>query len=349
MSIGNTPSSPHGTGLLVVGAGVMARHHVRRGIALARARDDRPLGQVVVCDPSVAAVAEITADLAADGRPAPIVEPDLGRALDAYASDLDVALIATPHALHHDHTVACLQAGLDVLLEKPMVTTVAEALSVIEARDASGALLVVGFNGSLSPQIRTAVQLIQDGAIGSLTAIHGSVWQNWLTFTQGTWRLVPELAGGGFVFDTGAHLLNTTCDLAGEDFTEVSAWLDHRGQDVDLLGSIMARTASGVMVTLAACGDTGPSCTSDLRVFGTEGFLHTGVWGERLNVQARGASEPTPYPVTPSTGPYEMFLDVRAGVLPNPSPAELGLRMAHLWDLVKASAAEGGRVMRPTP
>jgi len=58
--------------------------------------------------------------------------------------------------LHFAQATACLEAGLDVLLEKPMVMTADEARALIETRDRSGRLLVVAFQGSLSPQVREA-------------------------------------------------------------------------------------------------------------------------------------------------------------------------------------------------
>ena len=57
------------------------------------------------------------------------------RLLDAYRDHLEAAFIVTPHALHHDQAKMCLEAGLDVLLEKPMVINAIEARSLIESRD----------------------------------------------------------------------------------------------------------------------------------------------------------------------------------------------------------------------
>ena len=109
----------------------------------------------------------------------------------------------------------------------------------------------------------------------------------------------------------------------------------------------MARLASGALVSLGGCGDTIESCASDVRVFCAKGILRTGVWGERLEVQRAGESELTPVPVATSHGAWEQFLQVRSGRIPNPSPPEVGLRMARLWDMIRLSAAEGGRVVRP--
>lgn len=208
-------------------------------------------------------------------------------------------------------------------------------------------LLVVAFPGSLSPQIREAKNILRAGKIGALQSVSGMAWQNWKTNTANTWRQMPKLSGGGFLFDTGAHLLNTTCDLVGEDFIEVAAWLDHRGAPVDIIGTVMAKTKTGVYVTLNACGDAFPTWASEIIVVGNGGLLRTGIWGERLQVQygkARGFGfTPRNVKVPPTLGVWEQFLDVRAGKMENPCPPQVGLRMAKLWDAINESARQGGK------
>ena len=173
-----------------------------------------------------------------------------------------------------------------------MVMNAAEARSLIEARDRTGRLLVVAFPGSLSPQIRTAVKMLRSGKLGPILNISATVWQNWGPNTAGTWRQMPEIAGGGFLFDTGAHMLNTVADLAGEDFVEVAAWLDNNDRPVDTRAAVIGRLASGALVTLNGCGEAIPSCASDLRVFCSKAILRTGIWGEYLEIQHSGRCAP---------------------------------------------------------
>jgi predicted dehydrogenase len=316
----------------------MARHHIRRLISQG---DELPF--TLVCEPSPKAYADFCALYEEAGFTPPDNVPDLATLLAAHAADLDAAFIITPHVLHFGQAKMCLEAGLDVLLEKPMVMTAQEAVNLIDVRDRTGRLLVVAFNGSLSPHIRQAVTILRRGDLGRILNIHGVIWQNWQSFNANTWRQMPELSGGGFMFDTGAHLLNTVADLAGEEFVEVAAWLDNRGSPVDIAATVMARLHSGALVTLSGCGNTIPSCSSDIRVFCTEGILRTGAWGRELEIQRSGESELSPVPVDPDRGVWEQFIDVRSGRIPNPSPPEVGLRMARLWDAMQASAADGGR------
>jgi predicted dehydrogenase len=325
----------------LIGAGMMARHHIRQILKM-----QSTTRIVALCEPSEAVALEAANVFVDAGLPPPPNQPDWQKLIAEYGAELDAVFIITPHAFHHDQTKACLEAGIDVLLEKPMVMTAAEAHSLIETRDRTGRLLVVAFQGSLSPQVRMASRLLRAKEFGRILTISGLVWQNWGPLTLNTWRQEPALSGGGFLFDTGAHLLNTVADLAGEDFCEVAAWFVQDGRPVETIAVAMGRLASGGLVTFHACGETIPSCASEIRVFCEKAILHTGVWGETLAVQYSGEQPPAPIPVPPSRGVWEQFLAVRSGLLPNPSPPEVGLRMAKLWDAIRASAANNGIPVR---
>jgi predicted dehydrogenase len=322
-----------------IGVGVMARSHL--GDTLRRTDTE----VVAVCEPAPAAFAAAAQLFDQHGVRVPPNEPDWSRFVERFADQLDAVFIITPHLLHFAQATACLEAGLDVLLEKPMVMTAEEARALIETRDRTGRLLVVAFQGSLSPQVREAARLLRSGELGDILNISAVAWQNWATLTTGTWRQQPELAGGGFLFDTGAHMLNTVSDLAGEDFANVAAWLEDDGRPVDIRAVVMGRLVSGALVTMNACGSAIPSCHSDIRVFTTQAIVRTGIWGEMLELQRAGAARlrkvrsVAPMPV------WEQFLNVRAGRTANPSPPEVGLRMARLWDAIRESTANGGAVV----
>jgi predicted dehydrogenase len=331
-------SSPR-TRVGFIGVGGMARHHLREMLG----RSDTDV--VAVCEPSDGAFELAAQIFSRHGRSVPPNEPDWDRFVERFAERLDAVFIVTPHALHFVQAKACLEAGLDVLLEKPMVMTANEATALIEARDRTGRLLVVAFQGSLSPQVREASRLLRSGELGPILNVNALAWQDWATATSGTWRQQPELSGGGFLFDTGAHMLNTVADLAGEEFAQVAAWMEDDGRAVDIRAVVMGRLASGALVTMNACGSAIPSCHSDIRVFTSKAILRTGIWGERLELQRSGRGQLRKVRSVAPTPIWEQFLNVRAGGA-NPSPPEVGLRMARLWDAIRTSAANGGAVVR---
>ena len=322
-----------------IGLGAMARFHLEEILE----RTDTEV--VAVCEPSPAAYGAASELFDRRGLPVPPNEPEWTRFVATHADQLDAVFIVTPHALHFAQATACLEAGLDVLLEKPMVMTAAEAEALIETRDRTGRLVVVAFPGSLSPQIREASRLLRSGALGPILNINAVVWQDWGAQTDGTWRQDPALSGGGFLFDTGAHMLNTVTDLAGEEIAQVAAWLEDDGRPVDIRAVVMGRFASGALLTMNACGGAIPSCHSDVRVFTTKAILRTGIWGETLELQRAGASRLRKVRSLGSVRVWEEFLKVRDGRMANPSPPEVGLRMARLWDAIQESAARDGAVI----
>ncbi len=321
----------------------MGRAHLREIVG----REDTVVA--AICEPGADAYELAAAQVEAAGAPRPPNEPDWQRFIGVTARELelDAVMIVTPHALHFAQAGAALEAGLDVLLEKPMVMNATEAVELIRTRDRTGRLLVVGFQGSLSPHVRAAAAMLRSGELGAILNVNALVWQDWHFWSAGTWRETPALSGGGFMFDTGAHMLNTVADLAGEDVAQVAAWLEDDGNPVDVRGAVIARLASGALITMNGCGRAIPSLGSDIRVYCERGTLRTGIWGERLELQRSGAkSLRAVRSVRPKTL-WQQFLDVRAGLEPNPSPPEVGLRMARLWDAVRESSARGGAVVTP--
>jgi predicted dehydrogenase len=300
---------------------------------------------VAVCEPAPAAYGAAAELLDQHGAAIPPNEPDWATWIATYASQMDAVVVSTPHVLHFAQASACLEAGLDVFLEKPMVMNADEARSLIETRDRTGGLVVVGFQGSLSPQVREAARMIQSGELGPILNISAVAWQSWAAGTVGSWRQRPEQSGGGFMFDTGAHMLNTVADLAGQDFSDVAAWLENDGYPVDVRAVVIGRLVSGALVTMNACGAAIPSCHSDIRVFTTKAIIRTGIWGELLELQRAGAGRLRKVSTVGQMSVWDTFLTVRAGRMANPSPPEVGLRMARLWDAIRESAGRGGAVV----
>ena len=322
----------------IIGCGGISHFHIHNIFKNAQTE------VVGLCDPFQPSIDKLAEAFIAAGRPVPPSEPDIQKFLKSF--DMDVVLIATPHAMHYEHTLAALEAGLDVLLEKPMVVNTQEALDLIAARDRTGATLVVSFQGSLSPLIRLASASIKERRYGNILSVSATIWQNWGPNTAGTWRQKLALSGGGFLFDTGAHMLNTVADLVNQDFVEVAAWMKNHGRDVETMSVAMAKLESGAYVTLHGCGETIQVCDSLIKVFCDEAILTTGAWGRTLTIQEAGNPEPKEIPFPPASTVWDTFLDVRAGKIDNPSPPEVGLRMIRLYDAICLSAQNGGQIVK---
>jgi predicted dehydrogenase len=318
----------------VIGTGGIARHHLR-GI-LADKRRTRLAGFVEVSEKQK----EATRALLDEHKTTCPTFYETIRDLVKAEGAPDVGFVCTPHKYHYANTADCLRTGMDVLLEKPMVMNAAEARGLIRLRDKTRRLLVVAFPGSLSPAVRTAREWIARGKIGPLSAVTAYVHQRWMQGTTGTWRQDPDISGGGFLFDTGSHMVNTVVDLLGEDVAEVSARFDNCGTPVEIRAVVTGLTRSGVMFSLTAAGDS-VTCTSDVVAIGRDGVLQTGIWGGALNLRTQECRDFKPIPTPPSKGVWDQFVRVRQGRMENPCPPEVGLRFAKLMDLIRESARTG--------
>lgn len=116
--------------------------------------------------------------------------------------------IATPNGVHASQAIACLEAGLHVLCEKPMAVRASECETMIAASRATGRRLQVGHMLRHSPAIELARRWLADGRIGepvsASAGFHFDVPKG-----QRSWASTPALAGGGVLLDAGVHCLDT--------------------------------------------------------------------------------------------------------------------------------------------
>lgn len=282
------------------------------------------------------------------GRAAPRQFDDFREMLSACRDDLDAVYVSTPHAFHAEQAIAVAEAGLDLLLEKPMVTTVDEAERLIAAQRRSGVTIVIAFQGGLSPLVLDTQARARAGEFGTLVGVAAMIWEGWSESYAGHWKQQPALSGGGFMFDTGAHMMNTVCLLADSDFEHVSAYMNNRGKPIDIACAVSARLASGALVTFTAAGEGPPGCASYITLFYTGAIVRIDAWGGWREISL-GGKPGTREVAEILDNPMKSFLSMRAGEIENSSTVENGLRFAQLWDGIKLSASRDGDSVRIGP
>jgi predicted dehydrogenase len=176
----------------------------------------------------------------------------------------DGIVLATPNALHVPQALQCVEAGLAVLLEKPIAPTVAEgqvlvdAVDAADARNARGARLLIGHHRAHSSIMARARQVIASGQLGRLVAVMGSAtfFKPDAYFADGPWRTQP---GGGPILINLIHEVHNLRMLCGE-IVAVQAFASNavRGFAVEDTVAINLRFASGALGTFllsdtAAC------------------------------------------------------------------------------------------------
>ena len=104
------------------------------------------------------------------------------------AVEMDAVEISTPHTMHFEQIMACLEKRLHVLTEKPMVCTVDHAKQVIAKAEEVGVVFMVSYQRHLMPGFRFIRNQIQAGELGEVQFISALQCQNWYRGTKGKWR-----------------------------------------------------------------------------------------------------------------------------------------------------------------
>jgi xylose dehydrogenase (NAD/NADP) len=178
------------------------------------------------CDPTafVTGSPDGVADLAAEHDVDHVVDYDAyadGAAADAY----DAVYVATPNALHREHVAAAADLGKAVCTEKPIADTVANAEATVDACADAGVPLMVAYRMQLDPAMRRLRENLPD-LVGDVVQFHGDFTFDVMGGSRGPdqWRLDPDLAGGGALYDVGVYPLNTARFLLGADPVAVSGY-----------------------------------------------------------------------------------------------------------------------------
>jgi predicted dehydrogenase len=206
--------------------------------------------------------------------------------------DIDAVYIALPNSMHAEYTIRAAKAGKHVLCEKPMSTTVADAVAMVDACKKAGKKLMIAYRCQLEPANLHARQLIRSGALGKIQAIESA---NGFNIARNEWRYTRKLGGGGPLMDVGIYSLNACRFLLGEEPAEIhatSAVIDHDGRfdEVEENLSFTLKFPSGV---IASCNTTyGCNMPGFYRVHGSRGGMHLepafGYQGMHLTGQMQG-------------------------------------------------------------
>ena len=268
--------------------------------------------------------------------------------LDAFLATpgLGAVYVASPNHAHRPLVEAAAAAGLPVLCEKPMATTMADAEAMVAACDRAGVLYATAFDQRFHAAHRTLAAMVAQGRLGVVTAIR-IVYACWLPSEWAgagdNWRIDPRRAGGGALMDLAPHGLDLSSFLLGEPLADVAAIGQARVHRyaVEDGALLMARSRSGVMVQMHVaynCPETLPR--RRLEVVGTAGqAVATDTMGQTAGGTlewidaATGATELAPVAGaerSPFLNQAEAFADAVLGVQPFGFPASHDLAIMAL-------------------
>jgi len=197
---------------------------------------------------------------------------------------IEAVAIVTPNHMHAGPALAFLKAGIHVICDKPLTTSLKEAQKLKAAADKSGKIFAVTHNYTGYPMVRQARAMVAAGELGDIRVVQVEYPQDWLAEPleqsgqkQADWRTDPARSGaGGCIGDIGTHAYNLADFITGIPVVELSAELTTfvQGRRLDDDTHVRLHYANGARGTLwASQVAVGNENALRIRVYGTKGGL----------------------------------------------------------------------------
>jgi len=272
-------------------------------------------------------------------------------------------VIASPHVLHAEHARLALEHGLNVLIEKPMTTTAADARMLVDLARQKGRAIMMPYGWNYRPITDAAHKLVADGWIGEPKHIVAQMASALSDLFAGeemvetkehlfrppasTWA--DPKRSGGYGWGQLTHGLGALFRIVDLDPVRVFARTGLSPVGVDFYDAAVVEFANGATMALSGSA-TVPKIRGyqiDIRVFGTEGMLLFDI--ERARVEAirhdgktHAESLPTNAGDYETVGPITRFVDLcRGETVVNPADGVIGMRAVGVLDAMYRSAKSG--------
>jgi predicted dehydrogenase len=209
---------------------------------------------------------------------------EMARAEAARPDGVEAVAIVTPNHMHYPAAAAFLEAGIHVICDKPLTSTLADAKKLADLARKSGKLFILTHNYTGYPMMRQARAMVAEGRVGRIRLVQAEYPQDWLTekaeatgSKQAGWRTDPAQSGaGGAIGDIGTHAYNLARFVTGLELDSLSADLDAfvDGRQLDDNAHVMMRFVGGAKGLLwASQVAPGNENALRLRVYGDKGGL----------------------------------------------------------------------------
>jgi predicted dehydrogenase len=280
-------------------------------------------------------------------------------------TECDAVDVCTPNGLHAENTIAALEAGKDVIVEKPMAMNAREAQHMMDAAKRAGKKIIIGFQHRFDPKTKLIRDQIGADSFGKILYVRAQALRrrgipNWGVFGR------KELQGGGPMIDIGVHILETAhymigsprpVSASGNAWTYMGnkpsdvasmwpAW-DHRTYNVEDLAVGMIRFDNGAVLVIESSfvahiekdifnvtlmGEKGGAVWDTSQIFTDHG-------GYQMNMTPGWLGKWDVFE-------YKMkhFVEVCRDDRPNEAPGEHGLAVQKMLDAIYQSAEKGKEV-----
>ncbi|WP_136036146.1 Gfo/Idh/MocA family protein [Microbacterium sp. K35] len=271
---------------------------------------------------------------------------------EAFAWKPDAVVIAAENSRHRALVERAAAAGVHVLCEKPLATTVEDAIAMRDACETAGVLLMVAYPVRFSPAVRDAIAELRSGRLGRILGVTGI--NNGKLPQDRAWFTDPELAGGGALVDHVVHCADLLDELLGERAASVRAVSNRvlhaqRELSVETGGLVTIQYPGGVAATID-CSWSWPMSSATwggltLQVVAERGTVTVSPFAK--GVAGHDAHGETWSPVGADLDALlleEFVRAVRDGRQPQPD-AGVGIRTVEIVKAAQASAARDGEVV----
>lgn len=337
--------------IAVIGAGWWASYNHIPALKI-----NNSVGRIIVVDKQKERLAIVREKLHVDATYA-----DMDEMLSK--EQLQGAIIATPHTAHYEPAIQCIKKGINILIEKPMTTTVEDARRIVNLAKENGVEVMVACGWNFTSYMAKAHQQIKEGRIGKIKHVVAQMASPTGDLFSGeplqgtesdlfrppssTWA-DPNNAGG-YSWGQMSHLLAALFYLIDEDPASVYSNFQLSSAGVDFYDAAVLTTNKATTVCLSGAS-TMPrhrGYMMDIRIFGTEGVLAFDIERERMEIMRNNGDDlknelvkgDGKYPEQP---PVERFVQLCKGnPVINPADAVVGRRSVETLFLMHQSAKSG--------
>jgi predicted dehydrogenase len=276
---------------------------------------------------------------------------------------LDGAIIVSPHTVHFEQAMACLEAGLHVLVDKPMTTSAADARAMVAKAAAVGRQIVVPYGWNFKDFTRKAADLVAAGRLGEIRHVScqmasptGDLFGGDGLIETTSHMFQPEKStwadpanAGGYGWGQLSHALGLMFAVTGLAPAQVFAMGGKSKAGVDYYDALTVRMTNGATAAISGAATVPKHCgyQVDVRIFGTEGMLLIDVERERMELR-RNDRDDVVMGLKPGDGAYlaiepvDRLVDICLGrAARNEAPGDVGMHAVEVLDAMYRSIASG--------
>jgi predicted dehydrogenase len=287
---------------------------------------------------------------------------------------VDAVVVSTPNRFHEEYVVAALEAGLDVLVEKPLAHTLESAQRIADvARDADG-FCMVGFHNRFWGPVQVLNSYREQGKLGDVTHVEANYIRRRGVPGRGSWFTRKDVSGGGAVIDIGTHAIDLALYLMGypaveevsastrskfgsqEDYSYLYMWGEDRGSgnfDVEDSATAFIRCANGSTISLEVAWAANREPSQDFYVRGTDAGAQFDISEDGMTVHEtaddgvnhhRDINVETTDREAHGIEQQHFLQAVAAGKRPGMNTVEQGLEVQKIMDAIYRSSDESRAV-----